>query len=152
MRGFETVLPSSGYGMGSWANSHELARMCLARCIGEHDRGTRADGFFPTRVIDIGGANADRLRLYTNTAATSPGKYAALSYCWGKTTFIGTTSANLQDHQAGFSLSSLPWTLRDAFHLTRELRLRYLWVDALCIMQGTDSQARDDWRSEVNQM
>jgi hypothetical protein len=33
------------------------------------------------------------------------------------------------------SLDTLPKTLQDAIEVTRELGLRYLWVDALCIVQ-----------------
>jgi hypothetical protein len=46
----------------------------------------------------------------------------------------------------------LPRTLLDAFTVTRELGFQYLWVDALCILQGQDDVARADWATESSQM
>ncbi|GAB7345221.1 hypothetical protein MBLNU457_3596t1 [Dothideomycetes sp. NU457] len=42
----------------------------------------------------------------------------------------------------------LPKTIQDAVYITRALKIRYLWVDALCIIQ--DNQA--DWEKEVPTM
>ncbi|KAG8670917.1 hypothetical protein FPOAC1_004152 [Fusarium poae] len=46
----------------------------------------------------------------------------------------------------------LPRTIQDAIELTRHLGVKYLWVDALCILQseGLDDQKhREDWSCEV---
>ncbi|RYP15768.1 hypothetical protein DL765_005494 [Monosporascus sp. GIB2] len=68
--------------------------------------------------------------------------YAILSYCWGGDPIVleasKTTSKNIQHRLAGFSLSKLPKTIRDAVDVTRAFGLRYLWVDALCIQQDQD--------------
>ena len=42
----------------------------------------------------------------------------------------------------------LPVNFRDAITITRALGYRYLWIDALCILQ--DSQT--DWQSHLSQM
>ncbi|KAI0532184.1 heterokaryon incompatibility protein-domain-containing protein [Xylaria digitata] len=49
---------------------------------------------------------------------------------------------------AGFQLDAAPATIRDAIHVTRELGVPYLWVDALCIRQGS----REDWEKEAPHM
>ncbi|KAG4431112.1 hypothetical protein IFR05_013399 [Cadophora sp. M221] len=41
-------------------------------------------------------------------------------------------------------LDNVPRTVRDAIKVTRQLGIRYLWVDALCIIQGDE----DDWARE----
>ncbi|TVY55546.1 hypothetical protein LCER1_G002742 [Lachnellula cervina] len=42
----------------------------------------------------------------------------------------------------------LPPSFRDAVIVTRELGIRYLWIDSLCIVQDD----LDDWRKESAQM
>ncbi|KXH60744.1 hypothetical protein CSAL01_09369 [Colletotrichum salicis] len=73
-----------------------------------------------------------------------PGKntdFTILTYCWGQPPpDCTTTSTNLQYHLAGFPLKDLPKTIRDAIEVTLALGLRYLWVDALCILQDQDDE------------
>jgi hypothetical protein len=83
---------------------------------------------------------------------TSFEKYIALSYCWGKEPTLATTQENLYLMQSGISMNSLPNTICDAVVITRKLGVRYLWVDALCILQGTDETARGDWEIESPKM
>jgi hypothetical protein len=99
----------------------------------------------------VGGFNLAMLRLSVPFPGTK-GKYTALSYCWGTSPPYTTTSANLEEHIRGFSLTDLPGTIRDAVKVTRELGLRYLWVDALCIIQGSDEKAARDWSRESSRM
>ncbi|KAH8202521.1 hypothetical protein TruAng_003329 [Truncatella angustata] len=72
-------------------------------------------------------------------------RYIALSYVWGNVTTIRTTFANLDrmmtpgsinyDAPTSDSEMPLPETLRDLMRLARVLSVRYVWVDALCIVQ-----------------
>jgi hypothetical protein len=63
---------------------------------------------------------------------------------------VKTTRANLEHHKLGISETSLPQTIRDAISVTRELGIRFLWVDALCIVQ--DSLHGEDWHAEASKM
>ncbi|KAK7914418.1 hypothetical protein PG985_012121 [Apiospora marii] len=76
--------------------------------------------------------------------------YVALSHCWGGTLTkdLITTSGNLQSRLRSISHSSLPPSFQDAVTITRSLGIRYLWIDALCIIQ--DSAA--DWATESAKM
>lgn len=104
--------------------------------------------FLPTRLLDLFPIPAhapDCIRLVESVCIEKEVKYAALSYCWGnvKPTVL-TTRANLDSHQQNIKLLALPQCLRDAVTVARGLEIRYLWIDALCIIQG-DS---DDWARE----
>lgn len=105
----------------------------------------------PTRIIDLGGHEAPNIRLVVPEKGAA-GRYAALSYCWGRSNHFVLTAGTLKDLKNGFHLSQLPQTLQDAVRVTREIGLRYLWVDALCIVQGQDGEAINDWNNEVSKM
>ncbi|OAX35511.1 HET-domain-containing protein [Rhizopogon vinicolor AM-OR11-026] len=65
-------------------------------------------------------------------------RYVALSYLWGGTgEEYRTTKANLKQRsrKGGLNMSVLPPTIRDTIQVVRQLGERYLWIDALCIVQ-----------------
>lgn len=100
----------------------------------------------PKRVLDVdfsGDAAVIHLRLLPGHKA----RYSALSYCWGPQdpTHFTTTRASVQSLMQGFTFSDLPKTLQDAVLVTRALRMRYLWVDALCIIQDDAT----DWATTL---
>lgn len=101
----------------------------------------------PTRVIDVCSA-MPKLHVTGGVA-----EYTALSYCWGTSKATVTTSANLDQHcDQGFDFQDLPKTIQDAITVTRALGIQYLWVDALCIIQGSDDIARQGWDNESSRM
>ena len=55
-----------------------------------------------------------------------------------------TTSKTLQLHREGIDYALLPRTLREAIAVTQSLGLPFMWIDALCIIQGD----KDDWKRE----
>ncbi|KAJ4111348.1 hypothetical protein NW768_011925 [Fusarium equiseti] len=55
---------------------------------------------------------------------------------------------NIEEMKSGVTLQRLPAAYVDAITLTRQLGVRYIWIDALCIIQ--DSQA--DWEKECSKM
>ncbi|RSL61392.1 hypothetical protein CEP53_005097 [Fusarium sp. AF-6] len=80
--------------------------------------------------------------------AGKDGRYAALSYCWGGPQPLTATKSNLQTLISGVEVDKLPQTLQDAVHVTRRLGIRYLWIDALCIIQDSP----EDKLSEIGKM
>ncbi|KAG2110065.1 heterokaryon incompatibility protein-domain-containing protein [Suillus cothurnatus] len=65
-------------------------------------------------------------------------RFVALSYLWGGTgEEYWTTRANLKQRrtQGGLDVLVLPGTILDTIQLVRQLGERYLWIDALCIVQ-----------------
>jgi len=103
----------------------------------------------PTRAIDVGFIDSgDPVRLHI----ASPGEcrdYAALSYCWGGLQPVLLTAKNLKEMTESIPLDSLPQTIKDTIRVTRGLGIRFLWVDALCIIQ--DGDANDKVR-EIDRM
>ncbi|KAK0726134.1 heterokaryon incompatibility protein-domain-containing protein [Lasiosphaeris hirsuta] len=69
-----------------------------------------------------------------------PVEYAALSYIWGSFPNFRLTQANKPRLMRPGVLHSvwplLPRTIRDAVSLCRVLRIRFLWVDSLCLVQN----------------
>ncbi|KAK0707860.1 heterokaryon incompatibility protein-domain-containing protein, partial [Lasiosphaeris hirsuta] len=63
--------------------------------------------------------------------------YVALSYKWGDVRkALRTLKENVETHQGGFSLEDIPLTCRDAIFVTNWLGYKYIWIDALCIIQN----------------
>jgi hypothetical protein len=49
-----------------------------------------------------------------------------------------TRSGTIDDFKNGIDITSLPKTIQEAICVTRALNLRFLWVDALCILQDNE--------------
>jgi hypothetical protein len=78
----------------------------------------------------------ERLRL---VQLEHPVEYVALSYCWGNSQEkTKTVRENLGARLKKVDDSQLPQTIKDAVKVARSLKLGYLWVDALCIVQDDD--------------
>lgn len=97
--------------------------------------------------MDVGSADVQHVKLFEPPAGT-PGKYIALSYCWGDGNGLKAIGSNKSDLLQGIDEDELPATIRDAIELARYLRVQYVWIDALCIIQD-DTQ---DWLHESSQM
>lgn len=135
-------------------NLHEQISMWLDECNETHEschEGSRADGEssrrVPARLLSVGGPDDIREpRLLETHGSCSP--YIALSHSWGLARHIITTAENLERHMVKIPHESLPKTFQDAVVLTRNLGLRYIWIDSLCIIQD-DIQ---DWKNEAAKM
>lgn len=126
----------------------------LAQCDGAHAecstlRETGRASDLPDRVLFVGTTEEPCLRLVDNTTQLEdPGRYVALSYCWGSDHTFKTTKENLMDHFHSMDEIHLPQTYTDVIAITRALRIQYLWIDAFCILQGDF----DDWDQQSGKM
>ncbi len=105
-----------------------------------HQRATH----LPKRVVDI---SDSRYRLVEPEGGLT-GRYAALSYSWGKRGFQMTTSKNYRSFQGGIDRDTVPILFQDAASIAHRLNIRYLWIDAMCIIQDS----RSDWEEQVAKM
>ncbi|KAF9767937.1 hypothetical protein IL306_014832 [Fusarium sp. DS 682] len=108
----------------------------------------------PTRLIDVGTEDPTQPpKLFIPDQGAKAVEYVALSYAWGPVShFIKTTASNLEAMVKELPVSELPKTIRDAVVFTRKLSFKYLWVDALCILQSEgpdDMRHKDDWSHEA---
>ncbi|OAL31980.1 hypothetical protein AYO22_00850 [Fonsecaea multimorphosa] len=104
----------------------------------------------PDRVISIDDGQPEfKLHLLETNGLVHPlPPYAALSYCWGGDQVIKTTNATLDQFRVEIDFKKLPTTIRHAVTTTYELGLRYLFVDAFCIIQDND----EDKQHQISQM
>ncbi|KAF2649936.1 HET-domain-containing protein, partial [Lophiostoma macrostomum CBS 122681] len=102
----------------------------------------------PSRVLDVSIRNGsdDMIRLHESVGELA--QYACLSYCWGNALPLKTTKDTYEDRRRGIAFGTLPNTFQDAVTVTRRLGIKYLWVDAMCIIQDS----RDDWEIESSRM
>ncbi|KAF9775389.1 hypothetical protein IL306_006506 [Fusarium sp. DS 682] len=125
-----------------------LTRDFLERCTKSHPvcefEGTYE---MPTRVVDVGN-EGDRPRLVV-TGPDMKEKYLALSYCWGPATDTFTLNHHTMEGMLkGIDESRLVAAHRDTIAVSRQLGIRYIWIDALCIIQGD----KEDWECESKLM
>ncbi|WPH02651.1 Hypothetical protein R9X50_00551600 [Acrodontium crateriforme] len=122
----------------------------LRACNSDHDRckiTASSRKSMPARVLDIRRNNdCNDIRLISGSGIEED--YAALSYCWGNESLLTTTKAKLSEHTRSIPLTLLSPLIQDAIHIARELRLGYLWIDALCILQDD----MDEWQSVASEM
>ncbi|KAI8667661.1 HET domain-containing protein [Fusarium keratoplasticum] len=157
--------------------SWDFARRCLHTCRANHvrcrerltdtlvkklqqagggigsERINLAD--IPSRLLDVQAGAGRHIKLIKfdtlsdiEQAMFCSSGFAALSYCWGGQQSFTLTRSQSQHLYGGFSPSELPKTIQDAIRVTREIGLRYLWVDALCIQQDSDQ----DKAAEISRM
>jgi hypothetical protein len=67
---------------------------------------------------------------------------------WGKTQIITTTASTLAERMEGIAMESLSNIFRDAVEVARQMNVRYLWIDSLCIIQND----LVDWEKESAKM
>jgi Heterokaryon incompatibility protein (HET) len=127
----------------------------VRNCDQKHEEcASSMDTRLPKRILDITDKPIVRV---TNGAK---GSYVALSYCWGtsgknvlltrsqvpsnmRSTFDEFTSV-------GIEMDTLAKTIQDAIVVCRNLGIKYLWVDALCIIQ--EERDSKDFNDEAPKM
>jgi hypothetical protein len=110
----------------------------------------------PARLIQLDAFNDECLDgklVDVNTSKFEYGcpLYAVLSYCWGEDRpehAHRTDMSNVERRMQRIDYNQLPRTLREAFKIARRLGINYLWIDALCIVQDSNT----DWHGESAKM
>jgi hypothetical protein len=157
--------PAAKYGTPSWRTlqqdtaceaSMNVIRAWLAECLHSHKRDLipghytvdhrHAAVACPTHSTDTAYVAARLLKITSSHVFALPASevtepYATLSYSWGEGPQWpwGPQETARQSLDAmvrqGLCRKSLPKTINDAVLVAEQLGLKYLWVDALCILQ-----------------
>ena len=132
----------------SWA----LARSWIHDCINHHPkcRGYASqDRRLPSRLIDLGPCD-DRVepRLCDSSHLPISTRYATLSHRWGAAKLLRLTLGAVESWKESIPASQIPLTYRDAMEAAKQIAVRYLWIDSLCIIQDSV----EDWRREAATM
>ncbi|KAK4169669.1 heterokaryon incompatibility protein-domain-containing protein [Cladorrhinum sp. PSN259] len=103
----------------------------------------------PRRLIDLRKFKSEcKVNLLETAGFQETCKYTCLSYCWGTSTPYRTTTENFASNLEDIPWSDLPQTYKDAILVTSTLGIQFLWIDALCIIQGDQK----DWELHASVM
>ena len=106
----------------------------------------------PTRLLDVVRfrSSGDIVLIEPEEDPDDSIPYTTLSHCWGSPPSrpLTTTLGNLASRKERIRFDELPLTFRDAVTNTRKLKIPYLWIDSLCIIQDSPS----DWKKEAGRM
>lgn len=123
---------------------YKEARDWLRSCIRDHPECASSNPISnPKRLLQI---ISEGLVQLVEAAEMEVVHYCALSYRWGSmpdtidmetksATEFRTVKRNLSERQQGFPTAALSRSVADAVAITLRLGLRYIWVDAACIVQ-----------------
>lgn len=129
-------------------DSFDFVSKCIEHCLSSkvHSRCIQDDNRKPpTRLLDLSQKESAIKLCSVNTKGV---RYAALSHCWGNGPLLTTTTGTLENRKKGISFEDLPELFQDAVTIASRLSIRYLWIDALCIIQDD----RADWDAEAARM
>lgn len=136
--------------------SRRLARQWHSDCKANHaqcglHQASDSRKWRPTRLISFSsspGRGTDVVQLVDGASLPDEAEYVALSHCWGKVHLIRLLASTEAELRAGYPISQLPKTFREAIEVCRWLDYRYIWVDSLCIVQDS----AQDWETESKTM
>lgn len=103
----------------------------------------------PRRLVHIAKDDGN-WKLHLLDPVDRPVTYTALSYCWGslESMTTKTTKGTLSSWAIDIPWQRLPRTIQDAIIVSYKLGIRFLWVDAFCIIQDDE----DDIQKEISLM
>lgn len=140
-----------------------LARSLLQDCCSSHKDcekpplSGKENPTLPRRLLDLSHGSTIKLidvanQLFEGSATTAElSRYCTLSYRWGSAAhdcILGAPFSRMIE----LVLDSLPQTFKDAILIARALDVRFLWIDALCIVQPSVYGDDTDWKAEGSRM
>ena len=132
----------------SSARTMSLVLDWLSHCDEMHDCTNSIGSWHPTRLLDLDSCAEKITLIHPQNETGIIQRYATLSHCWGACLPVRLVQGNMDSFHGGYPVNRLPQSFQDAIKVTKALKLRYLWIDALCIIQDSP----EDWSREASLM
>jgi len=136
-------------GSTSSTSTFETINSWIGECLTTHSKcnaagpARLANVQYPIRMLDL---QHNDIVLRDNYP---PQNYACLSHCWGTgAEIVMTTLDTIAAFKKNIPWHILPKSFQDAVDISRKLRISYLWIDSLCIIQDSPQ----DWKEQASQM
>ncbi|CAJ0548504.1 Ff.00g021170.m01.CDS01 [Fusarium sp. VM40] len=119
-------------------------------------RSGKMESKLPARILDVGeevsydvspSRGSQQVRL-VESKKESRGAYMTLSHRWSSVDPITTTRSNIERHRQAIQWKDLSPTFKEAIIVCRDIGVRYLWIDSLCIVQDDEV----DWARQSKLM
>ncbi|KAI1089733.1 heterokaryon incompatibility protein-domain-containing protein [Rostrohypoxylon terebratum] len=121
----------------------------LKNCEVNHKSCRQTSSFLPSRLIEIReGGDGLHFRLIHTLDSDVRSPYITLSHRWGTNVTVQLTSQELPYFKVEISRQRMPQKYIDAAVVALRLKIPYLWIDSLCIIQDSE----DDWNRESGMM
>ncbi|KAG4436908.1 hypothetical protein IFR05_007596 [Cadophora sp. M221] len=117
-------------------------------CNSTHLLCRAKDFSMPSRLVYVPPKDGRKsIRLIENLHSRQ--NYVTLSHCWGELSSLSTTTkSSMKARLDKIVWNDLPKTFQDAISLVQKLKIEYIWIDSLCIIQDDD----EDWKRESVKM
>ncbi|KAH8160463.1 hypothetical protein CIB48_g7784 [Xylaria polymorpha] len=125
----------------------EFIRKKIRDCENHPECNRTSSFLLPRRVLDVGAAESDVVRVLENSKGQGQ-RYIALSYCWGGHLPLKSTTSNISEMKNRIPWNKLPRVFKDVIYVARMLKVQYVWIDSLCIIQDD----KEDWETEAAKM
>ncbi|KAF2855341.1 HET-domain-containing protein [Plenodomus tracheiphilus IPT5] len=135
----------------------ELANEWLSTCLNGSGPHALCKGRpqcrskMPKRLLSIDGSSDNSFKLQLICTRDFDGgpddqrlPYLTLSHRWGSSHILSLNSDTQMSFNSSLNFGDLPLVLQHAIEITFRLGYEYLWIDAMCIQQDSES----DWQEE----
>lgn len=142
--GIATSLPHNTGSVETWSTIGQWLHECSTQ---HHCLAHVGSGWYPTRLVER--VSEHTFRVICSEFAL-PGGYITLSHQWGDHNFLKLTQDNLSTFEEGRPINELRKTFQEALIIAGRMKVPYVWIDSLCIIQSGDDGA--DWQQQCGAM
>ena len=121
----------------------------IGRCSRDHRRcAENGELWYPSRLLRL--SRSRGVKLIISKDSPPKGSYITLSHRWAAQPYTKLKASTIVQLQHGIDVATLPQIFQDTITIARHLRIKHLWIDALCIIQEEDNNS--DWEKESQNM